>query len=77
MDVKVALTANNRKAIFDSCKYSERVALEKYKNVLIQEVNDINLKEQNMLNNHYELLKSDYDKIRELRKAINIKKRIQ
>lgn len=77
MDVKVALTANNRKAILDSCKYSERVALEKYKNVLIQEVNDINLKEQNMLNNHYELLKSDYDKIRELRKAINIKKRIQ
>lgn len=77
MDVKVALTANNRKVIFDSCKYSERVALEKYKNVLIQEVNDINLKEQNMLNNHYELLKSDYDKIRELRKAINIKKRIQ
>ena len=77
MDVKVALTANNRKVILDSCKYSERVALEKYKNVLIQEVNDINLKEQNMLNNHYELLKSDYDKIRELRKAINIKKRIQ
>ena len=77
MDVKVALTANNRKAILDSCKYSERVALEKYKNVLIQEVNDINLKEQNMLNNHYELLKSDYDKIKELRKAINIKKRIQ
>jgi hypothetical protein len=30
-----------------------------------------------MLNNHYELLKSDYDKIRELRKAINIKKRKQ
>jgi uncharacterized protein (TIGR02284 family) len=29
MDVKVALTANNRKAILDSCKYSERVALEK------------------------------------------------
>ena len=77
MDVKVALTANNRKVILDSCKYSERVALEKYKNVLIQEVNDINLKEQNMLNNHYELLKSDYDKIKELRKAINIKKRIQ
>lgn len=67
MDVKAALTCNNRKAILDSCKYGERVALETYKNVLIQDVNDINLKEQNMLNKHYELLKSDYDKIKELR----------
>lgn len=67
MEVKVALTCNNRKAILDSCKYGENVALETYKNVLIQEVNDINSKEQNMLNKHYEILKSDYDKINELR----------
>lgn len=70
MDVKAALTCNFRKLILDSCKYGERVALETYKNVLIQEVNDINLKEQNMLNYHYELLKSDYDKIKELRSTI-------
>ncbi|CAM4257988.1 DUF2383 domain-containing protein [Flavobacterium terrigena] len=73
MDVKVALTANNRKAILDSCKYGERVVLETYKNVLIQDVNDINSKEQNMLNMHYELLKSDYNKIEELRIAISNK----
>jgi uncharacterized protein (TIGR02284 family) len=67
MEVKVALTCNNRKAILDSCKYGEDVALETYKNVLIQEVNAINSIEQNMLNKHYEILKSDYDKINELR----------
>lgn len=69
MDVKAALTCNNRKAILVSCKYGEDVALETYKNVLIQDVNDINLIEQNMLNKHYELLKSDCDKIKELRNA--------
>lgn len=77
MDVEAALTGNKRKVILDSCKYGEDVALETYKNVLIQDVNDINSKEQNMLNKHYELLKSDYDKIKELRTAIGIKKRTE
>lgn len=75
MEVKAALTCNNRKAILDSCKYGEDVALETYKNVLIQEVNDINPKEQDMLNKHYEILKFDYDKIIELRTAISKIKR--
>ncbi len=77
MDVRVALMCNNRKAILDSCKYGEDVALETYKNVLIQDVNAINSKEQNMLNMHYQILKSDYDKINELRYTISIKKRTE
>jgi uncharacterized protein (TIGR02284 family) len=77
MEVKVALTCNNRKAILDSCKYGENVALETYKNVLIQEVNDINSKEQNMLNKHYEILKSDYETIIHLRTLISSKKKTE
>jgi uncharacterized protein (TIGR02284 family) len=75
MEVKAALSCNNKKAILDSCRYGEHVALDTYKNVLIQDVNDINSKEQNMLNKHYELLKSDYDRIKELRSEISSKKR--
>lgn len=75
MDVKYALTCNNRKAILVSCKHGEDIALETYKNVLIQDVNDINSIEQNMLNMHYKLLKSDCDKIKELRNAITNKKK--
>lgn len=74
MDVKAGLTCNYRKLILDSCKYGERIALETYKNVLIQDVNEIDSKEQNMLNKHYELLKSDYFKIKELRNAISTKR---
>lgn len=70
MEVKPAFTGNDRKAILDSCKYGEDVALETYKNVLIQDLNDINSKEQNMLNKHYESLKSDYIQIVALREAI-------
>jgi len=75
MNVKSALTGNDRKAILDSCEYGEKVALETYKNVLIQDLNAINSVEQNMLNKHYESLKSDYNKILELSEAILTKKR--
>lgn len=75
MNVKSALTGNDRKAILDSCEYGEKVALETYKNVLIQDLNAINSVEQNMLNKHYESLKSDYIKIIELSEAILTKKR--
>lgn len=74
MEVKAALTGRNRKAILDSCKYGEGIALETYKNVLIQDVHEINSMEQMMLNKHYEFLKTDYDTIIELRSGINIKK---
>jgi uncharacterized protein (TIGR02284 family) len=74
MEVKAALTGRNRKAILDSCKYGEGIALETYKNVLIQDVHEINSMEQLMLNKHYEFLKTDYDTIMELRSGIIIKR---
>lgn len=70
MEVKAALTGNDRKTILDSCEYGEDVALKTYKDVLIQDYHDTNSKEQNMLNKHYGLLKTDHDKVKELRDAI-------
>ena len=64
MKIKVALTLNDRNAIIASCEYGERVALETYKNVLIQEVQAIDSAEQNLLNRQYALLKIDYDKVK-------------
>lgn len=74
MNAKTSLSGNNRKAILSLCKYGEDVALETYKNVLIQDVNAINSREQNMLNKHYELIKSDYETILKLRTIISKKK---
>ena len=76
MDVKAALTGNDRKTILDSCLYGEEVALDTYKNVLIQEHQDTNSKEQDMLNKHYALLKVDHDKVKELIVTIETEKRL-
>ncbi|WP_310556310.1 PA2169 family four-helix-bundle protein [Flavobacterium sp.] len=70
MDLKAALTGNDRKAILDSCEYGEDAALETYKKVLIQDHQDTNSKEQDMLNKHYALLKVDHDKVKKLRDTI-------
>jgi uncharacterized protein (TIGR02284 family) len=70
MDVKAAFTGNDRKAILDSCEYGEDVILETYKKVLIQDHQDISSNEQDMLNKHYALLKSDHDKIKQWRDAV-------
>lgn len=70
MDVKAAFTGNDRKAILDSCEYGEDVILETYKKVLIQDHQDTNSKEQDMLNKHYALLKSDHEKVIQLRDTI-------
>lgn len=77
MDVKAALTGNDRKAILDSCEYGEDVALETYKKVLIQDHQDINLNEQEMLNKHHALLKADHDKVKEWRDSIVLEKKLQ
>jgi uncharacterized protein (TIGR02284 family) len=70
MDVKAALTGNDRKAILDSCEYGEDAALKAYKKVLIQDHQITNQGEQDMLNKQYALLKADHDKIKALRDFI-------
>lgn len=74
MDVKAALTGNDRKSILDSCEYGEDAALKTYKNVLIQDHEDTNLLQQDMLNKQYALLKADHDKVKSLRDAIAAEK---
>lgn len=76
MDVKAAFTGNDRKAILGSCEYGEDVIAEAYKNVLIQDHQNTTDNEQDMLNKHYALLKSDHDKVKELVSAIEHEKRL-
>lgn len=74
MDVKAAFTGNDRKAILDSCLYGEEVALETYKNVLIQDHQNTNMQEQALLNRHHALIQADHDKIKHLIDTIVIEK---
>ena len=71
MGIKSTLTRNDRKAILDSCIFGEDAALKTYKNVLIQDYHDTNSREQKMLNDHYALLKLDYDKLKNMQDLIS------
>lgn len=71
MDVKAALTDNDRKAILESCEYGEDVALKTYKKVLLQENIEMNLREEELLNKQFALLKEDYNKIKAMLDTIS------
>jgi uncharacterized protein (TIGR02284 family) len=75
MDVKAALTGNNREAILDSCEYGEDVILETYKKVLIDDHNGRSATEQDLVNKHFTLLKSDHNKVKQLRDLIESEKK--
>ena len=75
MDVKAALSGNDRKTILDSCEYGEDVILKVYKKILIEDHRDTSYAEQDLLNKHYALLKSDHDKVKNLRDLIINEKR--
>jgi uncharacterized protein (TIGR02284 family) len=70
MEIKAALSGNNKRAILNSCEYGEDAALETYKNILIQEVDNINPAEQDLLNKQYALLKSDHNKVKLMRNVL-------
>jgi len=70
MDLKAVLTGDDRKAILDSCEYGEKVALDLYKKVLIEDHQNINESQQEMLNRHHALLTTDYANIVHLRDLV-------
>lgn len=70
MDVKAALTGDDRKSILDSCEYGEDVILKTYKKVLIEEHQTTDSNEQQLLNKQHTLLKADHDKVKQLRDKI-------
>jgi uncharacterized protein (TIGR02284 family) len=70
MDVKVALSGNDRKAILDSCEYGEKVAAETYTDALKDNEEDITTQQATMLNAQQMLLKADFLKIEKLREML-------
>jgi uncharacterized protein (TIGR02284 family) len=64
MEIKAAFTGSDIGVIVKFCEYGETITLDIYKNVLIQEVHEINSPEQHLLNRQYALLKKDYEKVK-------------
>jgi uncharacterized protein (TIGR02284 family) len=67
MDVKVALTSDDRKAILNSCEYGEDVAKKTYENVLEDEAAHLNTEQKVMIKAQHALLKADHDKVKSMR----------
>ena len=64
--VMVMSTIHNRQSILARCLHGEDVLLEAYQHVLNNTLNDVSDDLRSMLNAHYDLLKTDRDKMQSL-----------
>ena len=70
MDVKSAITGKDRKAILNSCEYGEDVAVNTYKKVLEDSSEDLTEDQLTMVEEHYNMIKADHDKVKSLRDSL-------
>jgi uncharacterized protein (TIGR02284 family) len=63
MDVKAALTGNDRKVILDSCAYGESQAVDTYENVLENDREHLSAAQQTMISTQLNLIKADYQTV--------------
>jgi uncharacterized protein (TIGR02284 family) len=66
MDVKAALTGNDRKAILNSCEYGEAKATDTYDEALEYDLEHLSAKQQTMLIAQKTLLKADHNQVKAL-----------
>lgn len=69
MDVKAALTGNDRHQILVSCEFGEDNALKTYHDVIDNKSGSLSGKQLEMVRKQSEKIKTDHDKIRSLRDA--------
>lgn len=67
MDVKAALTGQDRKAILNSCEYSEEVAKDTYEKALENDLENIKTNQQTIIKTRLKLLITDHDKVVSMR----------
>lgn len=70
MDVKSALTGNDREAILGSCEFGEDKALETYNDAIENDAQYLSDQQRNMITEQKHLLKSDRDHIIALKNAL-------
>ena len=70
MDVKAALTGNDRKAILESCEYGEDVAKKTYEDTLENEIENLSTEQQTMLKEQHSTLVLDHNKVKSMIDAL-------
>src|SRR3990170_7038112 len=69
MDLKAAITGNDRKAILNSCEYGEDVAVNTYEKVLKDKLEDLSPEQQALVSAQHLKIKADHDTVRNMRDA--------
>lgn len=67
MDLKAALTNNDKHEILSSCEFGEDAAQKTYKDVLENKTEHLSAQQLEMIRKQEEVLKADHDRIRALR----------
>lgn len=70
MDVKAALSSDERQTVLDSCEFGEDKALEVYEEVL-EDTKDLTTEQVAMISKQKSALKQDHDHVKALRDANN------
>jgi len=70
MDVKSALTGQDRKAILSSCEYGEDVAVDTYKKALKDYSEYLTAEQNSMIGAQQASIKSDHNKVKGLRDLV-------
>lgn len=70
MELKAALTSNERKTVLDSCEYGEDVALKTYEKALENHKADLTHEQQFMLSTQQACIKADHDCVKEMRDTL-------
>jgi len=69
MDVKAALTGNDRQTILNSCEFGEDKALETYEDVLSADSSELSSEQLELVRKQQATLRADHDKVKALRDA--------
>ena len=69
MDVKAALTGNDRQTILNSCEFGEDKALETYEDVLESNNEELNSSQLELVRKQKSRLQAEHDKVKALRDA--------
>lgn len=66
IDVKAALTGNDRKTVLEACEYGEEKALETYKKAIREDAEHLTTEQQTIIGAQYASIKSGYDRIKSM-----------
>jgi uncharacterized protein (TIGR02284 family) len=67
MEIKAAITCKDRKSILNSCEFGEDVAIDTYKEVLRDNVDDISMGQKELVMAQHAMIKGDHDIVKSLR----------